>query len=67
MAAEATAVTDTVMPTPTQQMVEVFPEEAVVAMEAMPQVQAVEATVLVITAKAATAIQVVKTARMEFA
>ena len=61
------AATDTVMPTPTQQMVEAFPEVAVAAMVAMPQVQAVEATVLVITAKAATAIQVVKTAQTVFA
>ena len=61
------AVMDTVMPTPTQQMVEVFPEAVVAATVAMLQVQAVEATVLVITAKVATAIQVVKMARMEFA
>ena len=59
--------TDTVTPTPTQEMVEVFPEVAVAATAVMPQVQAVEAMVLVIMAKAAMAIQVVKMARMEFA
>ena len=61
------AATDTVMPTPTQEMEEAFPAEVVAAMAAMPLVQEAAAMVLVITAKAATATQVVKTAQMEFA
>ena len=61
------AVTDMVMPIPTQEMVEAFPEVVAEAMAAMPQVQAVAAMVLVITAKVAMATQVVKMARMEFA
>lgn len=63
----ATAVMDTAMPTPTQEMAEAFPEVAVEAMVVTPQVQVAVAMVLVIMAKVAMAIQVVKTAQMEFA